>query len=90
LKENSEVLIVLRPERLNLHFERPADLRNAFTGLVQERMYVGNITRYIVHALELDHTLSVELRNAQDSIRFEAGQTVFVSWRVKDMILVKK
>ncbi len=90
LKKNSEVLIVLRPERLNLHIERPDDSRNAFTGLIQENMYVGNITRYIVHAPELNQTLSVELRNAQDSVRFEPGQTVFVSWRVKDMILVKK
>ncbi|MEW6263403.1 MAG: ABC transporter ATP-binding protein [Thermodesulfobacteriota bacterium] len=90
LRKDSEVLIVLRPERLSLHLERPADLRNAFPVLIQEDMYVGNITRYIVHIPELDQSLSVELRNAQDSIRLEPGQKVFVSWRVKDVILVKK
>ena len=90
MKAGMEVLVLLRPERLNIHLERPIDARTLVSGTIQDDFYVGNISRYLINIPECGFILNVELRNAQETFRFKSGQDVFVSWHVNDTIIIPK
>jgi spermidine/putrescine ABC transporter ATP-binding subunit len=90
MKAGMEVLVLLRPERLNIHLEKPIDARNLVSGTIQDDFYVGNISRYLINIPECGFILNVELRNAQETFRFRSGQDVFVSWHVNDTIIIPK
>jgi spermidine/putrescine ABC transporter ATP-binding subunit len=85
-----EVFVLLRPERLNIHLQKPIDMRNLVSGTIQDDLYVGNISRYLINIPEGGIILNVELRNAQEAFRFKSGQDVFVSWHVNDTIIIPK
>ncbi len=85
-----EVFVLLRPERLNIHLQEPAGMRNVVSGKIQDDLYVGNISRYLINIPEWNTILNVELRNAQETVRFKSGQDVFVSWQVNDTIIIPK
>jgi putative spermidine/putrescine transport system ATP-binding protein len=90
MRAGMEVFVLLRPERLNIHLEKPIDARNLVSGTIQDDFYVGNISRYLINIPESDFVLNVELRNAQETFRFKSGQDVFVSWHVNDTIIIPK
>ena len=90
MKAGMEVFVLLRPERLNIHLERPIDARTLVSGTIQDDFYVGNISRYLINIPECGFILNVELRNAQETFRFKSGQDVFVSWHVNDTIIIPK
>lgn len=90
MKTGMEVYVLLRPERLNIHLHKPIDMPNLVSGPVQEDLYVGNISRYLISIAELGIILKVERRNAQETFRFKSGQDVFVSWHVNDTIIIPK
>jgi len=85
-----EVFVLLRPERLNIHLHKPIDAPNLVSGAIQDELYVGNISRYLIKVPELDLVLNVELRNAQETFRFKSGQPVFMSWHINDTIIIPK
>jgi ABC-type Fe3+/spermidine/putrescine transport system ATPase subunit len=90
LEKNQSISVLLRPERINIHAEAPKERRNVIPGIVQDDLYIGNLSRYLIEVPSWNIVINVELRNAQDTIRFRTGQDVFISWRVVDTILVKK
>ena len=90
MKAGMEVFVLLRPERLNIHLEKPIEARNLVSGTIQDDFYVGNISRYLINIPECGFILNVELRNAQETFRFKSGQDVFVSWHVNDTIIIPK
>jgi len=85
-----EVFVLLRPERLSIHLEKPIDVSNLVSGTIQEDFYVGNISRYLISIPEWGIILNVELRNTQETFRFKSGQNVFLSWHVNDTIIIPK
>ena len=85
-----DVFVLLRPERLNIHIQQPTDSKNLVAGTIQDDLYVGNISRYLVKIPKWDTLLNVESRNAQETVRFKAGQDVFISWQVNDTIIIPK
>lgn len=89
MDKGGEVNLVLRPERLTISTEPPENLRNILPGKIVENMYVGNISRYIVSLDGTDMIFTVEKNNSADSVQFKEKEQVFVSWRVKDTIVVK-
>lgn len=70
------------PQRIDQHL--------AFPAIIQDDLYIGNLNRYLVEVPSWGIVVNVELRNTQDTIRFQTGQDVFISWRVLDTILVKE
>jgi spermidine/putrescine ABC transporter ATP-binding subunit len=83
--------VLLRPERLNIHADSPSsEDKNVVSGKIQDDLYVGNISRYLVHTPVLESVLNVELRNTEETFRFKSGQDVFVSWQVNDTIVIPK
>jgi putative spermidine/putrescine transport system ATP-binding protein len=90
MKTGMEVYVLLRPERLNIHLQKPLDTGNLVSGTIQDDFYVGNISRYLINIAEWDFILNVELRNAQETFRFKSGQDVFLSWHVGDTIIIPK
>ena len=89
MEKGQKVCLVLRPERVTLSFEPPQDRRNILAGRIVDNMYVGNISRYIIGLDGIEMAFTVEKRNSADSIQFHPGDRIFVSWRVKDTIVVK-
>jgi len=76
-------VLALRPEQVRIGSpESQHDLKNQFTGKVQELLYVGDITTYIV---ELPNGTRIEalLPNSAPgrATFFEVGDTVRVAWR---------
>jgi len=90
LEKRQTVRVLLRPERIDIYSDAPQDRRNVFKGIVQDDLYIGNLSRYLIEVPMWNIVINVELRNAQDTVRFRTGQNVFISWRVVDTILVSK
>ena len=91
LREHMQIeLKQLRPERIDILTEAHKERKNVFPAIIQEDLYIGNLNRYLVEVPFLRIVVNVELRNAQDTVRFQTGQNVFISWRVLDTILVKE
>ena len=90
LSHSMDVFVLLRPERIDIHTEKPLGAKNVVTGTIQDDLYVGNISRYLVKIPEWHTLVQIERRNAQSTIRFKAGQEVFISWQVNDTIIIQK
>ena len=91
LREHMQIeLKKLRPERIDILTEAHKERKNVFPAIIQEDLYIGNFNRYLVEVPSWRILVNVELRNAQDTVRFQTGQNVFISWRVLDTILVKE
>jgi ABC-type Fe3+/spermidine/putrescine transport system ATPase subunit len=90
LEKGQSVTVLLRPERINILTEADKEQKNVFPAIIQDDLYIGNLNRYLVEVPSWGIVVNVELRNAQDTIRFQAGQNVFISWRVLDTILVQE
>jgi ABC-type Fe3+/spermidine/putrescine transport system ATPase subunit len=90
LEEGQPITVLLRPERIDILTEAHKERKNVFPAIIQEDLYIGNLNRYLVEVPSWGIVVNVELRNAQDTVRFQTGQNVFISWRVLDTILVKE
>ena len=90
LEEGQPITVLLRPERIDILTEAHKERKNVFPAIIQEDLYIGNFNRYLVEVPSWRIVVNVELRNAQDTVRFQTGQNVFISWRVLDTILVKE
>jgi spermidine/putrescine transport system ATP-binding protein len=77
-----EVFIAVRPEKISLFAEAPGP--RALPGTVEEVVYIGTDTRYIVRLTERT-TLSVRQQNLEpgSAIRFENGASVFLHWPIE-------
>jgi spermidine/putrescine transport system ATP-binding protein len=73
-----EVIIAIRPEKIWLAKESTAQLENHFTGLIEELVYFGTDTRYLVR-LGGDLVLSVRQQNLDHSA-YRRGDRVYLGW----------
>ena len=74
-----QVTVAIRPEKMSLHAAPPDPL--ALPGMVEEVIYIGTDTRYLVRLTE-QTTVVVREQNlgATATIRFCGGEPVYVSW----------
>ena len=73
-----EVVIAIRPEKISLSKESKASIANHFTGLIEEVVYFGTDTRYLVR-LGDDLVLTVRQQNLDHSA-FRRGDRVYLGW----------
>jgi len=79
----AEATLALRPEKVSIGRELPADCTNRFQGRVFDYLYTGDVTLYIVE-VEGGRRIEVMLPNSavgRSSKFFEPGDSVQVGWR---------
>lgn len=91
MESGQKIIVLLRPERLNIYPNKPKyENQNIISGKVIDDLYVGKINRYLIDVSGLQKVLNVELRNSEETIRFKTEQNVFISWRLNDTIVIRK
>jgi spermidine/putrescine ABC transporter ATP-binding subunit len=84
-RRGDRVECALRPERVVLSANGETD--NAFTGMVVERIYIGELTKLRV-ALPSGEVLTLSQQNRMGAGEVEPGQAVTVGWRCADAVVV--
>jgi spermidine/putrescine transport system ATP-binding protein len=78
-----EATIALRPEKIRLVSERPADADNRFTGTVHDFLYMGDVTVYRVHTAGGARIEALLANSRSGRTQFyEVGDTVEMRWAV--------
>ncbi len=77
--EGARVLLVVRPESVNLEPKKPDTL----TGTVQEAVYLGSQMVYEVDVAK--NIITVEVANPQEHMVFRAGEEVTISFQGKSL-----
>jgi spermidine/putrescine transport system ATP-binding protein len=83
VRPGMQATLAVRPERVRLSSEKPADTPNVFTGQVHESIYIGTDTHYRVN---LTPTVSVRIRRqntvpiGMPAVEGPSGVTIWVSW----------
>ena len=77
--EGQKVLLVVRPESINLEPKRPDTL----TGTIREAVYLGSQMVYEVGVAET--IITVEIANPQEHMVFKAGEEVTISFLEKSL-----
>ncbi len=73
--------VTVRPEKITIGHQQPAEGRCTFRGRVGEVVYVGTSTQYVVHGPD-DTAITVFVQNADSSSDLAAqGDDVWLSWR---------
>ncbi|MEE9299660.1 MAG: ABC transporter ATP-binding protein [Alphaproteobacteria bacterium] len=79
---DGEVLIVVRPEGLSIHSEKPAD-ELAVPGTLADMIYLGSHVKYKVH-LSSGQDITVNEGNLSLRERVSMGSSIYVGWRQAD------
>jgi spermidine/putrescine ABC transporter ATP-binding subunit len=80
-RDGRRALLVVRPERVRFVGEAPEGW-NHLTGTVQEVIYVGETTKYVVTAGE--EALRVKQQNRLGVTRYKVGDRVGIGWPVAE------
>lgn len=75
LKPGDAACVSIRPLELTLSASRPAAAANAFEGRIMERIFLGDLTEYLVQSGEIRWRVHVA-----SSTRFVPGDTVWISF----------
>jgi spermidine/putrescine transport system ATP-binding protein len=81
-KVHSKVIFCIRPERIRISLLEPATYENGFTGIVRQKIYLGEFTRVTVE-LSNSTEISVMVQNYLLQLSFEfydIGEQVYVNW----------
>ncbi|MFZ5918394.1 MAG: ABC transporter ATP-binding protein [Chloroflexota bacterium] len=80
--QGQAVTLAVRPEKIRLHRERPPGAVNTLTGSVENVVYIGTDTQYIVRLTEQTRVKVREqnLTPLMMEVPFHAGEQVFVEW----------
>jgi spermidine/putrescine transport system ATP-binding protein len=84
LTNGAKVTVALRPERLNLFYPKSSKQGepNCADGRVEETVYIGTDTRYIVRMTD-ESSVVVRMQNLGEGMKvFEPGDEVAVGWDV--------
>jgi ABC-type Fe3+/spermidine/putrescine transport system ATPase subunit len=79
---NAKVIFCIRPERMRISLMAPAAYENGFSGVIRQKYYLGEITKFLVE-LPNKKEVSVVAQNylLQLSNEFyDIGEQVFVTW----------
>jgi ABC-type Fe3+/spermidine/putrescine transport system ATPase subunit len=86
------VSIAVRPEKLRLAWERPADAANAVAGRVHAQAYFGDRSHYYVAVEGSDRPIAVAHQNVDRSLddRESIGRAVWLTWPVEAAVLLTR
>ena len=87
--DGQECHLALRPEKVMIHSEKPADAANAVAGKVLDIAYLGNLSTYHVE-LPGGHIIKAQTANTRRIARrdYTWEDEVWVSWRVGAGVLL--
>ncbi|MFC4309059.1 ABC transporter ATP-binding protein [Steroidobacter flavus] len=85
------VSAAIRPEKINISLEKPAQTDNVTQGVVKEIAYMGDMSVYLVQLASnkiVRVTQPNTYRHADDSITWE--QTVYLSWHASSPVVLSE
>ncbi len=86
------VTVAVRPEKLRLSPERPAESANAFPAVVDEVTYIGSDTRVVIRLGEADLVLSAwdtnDFSTLDPNYYYTPGEAVWVSWPPENALVL--
>ncbi len=90
MRPGSEVVVAIRPEKLQLVFEPPKDRINAVEGRMGPSAYLGDRSHFYVHIPNRDLPVSVALQNLERSIEKiqRPDQAVWLTWSQDAVVLL--
>jgi spermidine/putrescine transport system ATP-binding protein len=88
--QGESVTVAVRPEKIRLHRERSSDVVNALPGVVENVVYIGTDTQYIVR---LTDRTRVKVREQNlipllTEVPFSPGDRVFAAWRPESGLIL--
>jgi spermidine/putrescine transport system ATP-binding protein len=86
-RADAAVTVALRPEKIRLHAVPSPELDNALPAVVEEALYLGAETRYVLR-LAGDHRLVHRQPNADGQPRFAPGTRVFACFAARHAQIV--
>lgn len=90
LSTGSEVLVAIRPEKLELNFEAPQSRENSVEGRMGPSAYLGDRSHFYVHIPGREDPVSVALQNLQRSLHNirRPDQPVWLSWSDDSVVIL--
>jgi putrescine transport system ATP-binding protein len=89
LRDGQNVTLAVRPEKIAISLEEPAQEANALRGRVIEIAYLGNVSTYHVR-VPSGHILKAQMTNRErrSAGAFGTGDEVWLSWSHSEAILL--
>ncbi len=90
--EGAKVVVAIRPEKLTISEERPANGRSAVQGVMQAVAYLGDRSHYYVSVEGSDKPLAVAAQEVDASLgqSLERDAAVWLSWADDALILLPR
>ena len=82
-----EVFFTLRPERITFKNET-GQMANIFNGVIEEVIYVGEISKYMIRLSEEDDLFILKQQNQLGVKKYKKGDRVIIGWNPEDMRLI--
>lgn len=86
LNQGHKAFISIRPEKIRLG-KQLADLENIYSGVVEEAIYHGELTMYII-VIENRHRLTVKVQNVDIKGSYAPGTQLQVGWKIENGIVI--
>lgn len=79
--------VLIRPERLQVHAQRPAlPAHNVLPGRIEDALFLGGSMEYLVRCGP--HLLTARGTQSEPARQFATGQPAWVSWRIADTMML--
>ncbi|MBU4426573.1 MAG: ABC transporter ATP-binding protein [Desulfobacterales bacterium] len=82
-----EVFFTLRPERITF-INETGQMTNTFNGVIEEVVYVGEISKYMIRLSEEDDLFILKQQNQLGVKKYKKGDRVIIGWNPEDMRLI--
>jgi spermidine/putrescine transport system ATP-binding protein len=86
IDSNGPSTVMVRPEKIQITPNRPKGDVNSFMGRIEEIVYLGTLTQFIVNLN--DRKLIALEKNYKKEPQFKVGQGVFVSWDISSSVIL--
>lgn len=86
----AEVQVAIRPEKLRISAEKPADAENTIEGTLKNAAYLGERSHFYVSIPGHDTPVAVSAQNRErvDGVNSESERPVWLSWSNDAMVLL--
>jgi ABC-type Fe3+/spermidine/putrescine transport system ATPase subunit len=86
------VTVAVRPEKVHIEWQQPAQNVNAIIGHVHAEAYFGDRSHYFVEVPGLNRRVAVALQNAQRSLdnAESRGRQVWLTWPTESAVLLPR
>ncbi|WP_157089289.1 ABC transporter ATP-binding protein, partial [Oceanibaculum pacificum] len=89
---NGAALVAIRPEKLQLTLERPADGSQAVQGTILHSAYLGDRSHFHIRLPDVAAPIAVSTQNIDRSVRddLDDGTPVWLSWRDQSLVVLPR